>query len=154
LRQRQNSVEKSNMRQVLILFFYFNFACIVAQTPSIVGTWKLTKHITTNGKDKNYDCVKLMPGTTILLKINSDGTYEETYTDKNGKTTATVGKCKISSDNKKYSTYNNDFKPKIPKSTIADGTHEVARLTPTEFEYKVCMCTEGVEGISYFKRIK
>ena len=137
-----------------LIFLTFLFQISFGQKPTIVGTWKLIKHITTFNKDKNYDCIKLMPGTTVILEINSDGTYEETYTDKKGKTTATIGKCKISADYKKYSTYNNDFKPKIPKSTIADRTHDVVKLTLTEFEYKTNMCTEDFEGVSVFARIK
>ncbi len=132
-----------------ILFFNFTFG----QTPSIVGTWKLVKHITTYNGDKNYNCLKLMPGTTIILKINSDGTYEESSTDKKGKTTSTLGKCKISSDNKKYSTYQNYFKPTI-NATCADRKHEVVKLTSTDFEFKTNFCTEDFEGVNIFKRIK
>ena len=142
---------KKRLLTIITIFFYF---FVSGQTPNIVGTWKLVKHITTSNGDKNFDCMKLMPGTTILLKINADGTYEETQTDKKGKTFTTIGKCKISSDNKKYSTYNNDFKPKIPKSTIADRTHDVVKLTLTEFEFKTNFCTEDFEGISIYKKVK
>lgn len=143
---------KHKLTLTIIIIFLFKFC--IGQTVSPIGTWTLVKHITTYSKDKNYDCLKLMGGSTEQTIIRKDGTYERTWIDSKGKKTSTFGMWKISPDNKKLTLYKNDFKPKIPNATIADRTYNVVKLTSTEFEFRENLCTEDFEGVSVYRRVK
>jgi hypothetical protein len=141
------------MRTKLMLILILSFLEIsYSQTAKLVGTWKLVKHITTYQGDTNYDCLKLLQGSTGEITFNADGSYNLTWTDKKGGTTGTIGQWKMSSDNKKLTLFRNDFFPKNPMNTMSDRTYDIVKLTTTEFQFKENMCTEAFEGISYFIR--
>lgn len=97
--------------------------------------------------------MQLMKGATEEMRIDMKGTYERIWKEKNGKTTSTVGKWKISSDNKKLTLYNSYFIPKT-KDICADRTYDVVMLTPTTFHFKENLCTEDLEGITMYTKIK
>ena len=143
------------IKLLIILTLTLAIKIAIGQTVSPIGTWKLIKHITTYNKDKNYDCVKLLAGSTEITQFNKDGSYTEINKDIKGKVLSTAfGFWKISADNKKLTLYKNDFKPNPLKATCSDRILDVIKLTTTELEIKEIMCTEDFEGISSYKRTK
>ena len=139
---------------ILLLFSTLLFGQTSDPETNIVGKWTMVKHILAkNGKPVD----KFNSDATIVYDFNDDGTYSLTSAFKyQGKwdTVVTVGKLKISADNKNVELYNNKYLPPHDKDgTCADHPLVIKKLTTTDFVTLEYWFSEVAAGTSSYKKL-
>jgi hypothetical protein len=138
---------------ILLFFSAVLFGQTTDKKTNIVGKWVMVKHMLVENT-KTVD--KLNGDAKIAYEFKADGAYILTSSFKyKGKweTVVTVGKWKISADNKKIELFNNKFLPPNDKDGIcADHPLIIKKMTATEFVTEECWFSEAPAGTSSYKK--